>query len=75
MTLIITRIYADLVAAQAAVPSLGVRGHPDNDLNIISRHGDGKIADRMRTARVKTRRLWCSDAFNAEVLTFCDDGR
>ncbi len=55
MTTIITRLYPDIAAAQAAVHELMGRGHSDDYLNIISRDGDGSVADRMRAARVNAR--------------------
>lgn len=55
MTTIITRLYSDIAAAQAAVHDLMGRGHSDEYINIISRDGDGSVGDRMRAARVNAR--------------------
>jgi hypothetical protein len=55
MTTIITRLYSDTAAAQAAVHDLMGRGHSDDYINIISRDGDGTVGDRMRAARVNAR--------------------
>ncbi len=55
MTTIITRLYANTAAAQAAVADLRGRGHDEDYINIIAREGDGSVADRMLAARVNSR--------------------
>jgi hypothetical protein len=55
MTTIITRLYANIAAAEAAAHDLMGRGHSDDYINIISRDGDGSAVDRMRAARVNAQ--------------------
>ncbi|WP_309663389.1 hypothetical protein [Tabrizicola sp.] len=54
MTTIITRLYANTAAAQAAVADLMGRGHGEDYIDIISREGDGTVRDRMLAARVSS---------------------
>jgi hypothetical protein len=52
MTTIITRLYADAGKARAAAQDLMGRGHSDDYIGIITRDGDGSVADRMHAWRV-----------------------
>ncbi|MGL4234540.1 hypothetical protein [Tabrizicola sp.] len=52
MTTIITRLYADTAAARAAANDLIGRGHSDDYISIITKDGDGSVADRMTASRV-----------------------
>lgn len=55
MTTIITRLYSNTAAAQAAVNDLLGRGHSEDYIDIISQDGNGAVTDRMRSARVSSK--------------------
>lgn len=52
MTTIITRLYADVTAAQAVVTALVNSGHRPATIDVITRDGPLPATDRMRAARV-----------------------
>jgi hypothetical protein len=54
MTTIITRLFSNTAAAQAAVNDLLGRGHSEDYIDIITQDGNGAAADRMRAARVSS---------------------
>ncbi len=55
MTTIITRLFKDTAAAQAAMNDLLDRGHSGSNIEVISGGGDASLSDRIRTARVNAR--------------------
>ena len=55
MTTIITRLYANTAAAQAAVNDLKGGGHSEEYVFVIGKDGDGTVAGRMVAARVNAK--------------------
>jgi hypothetical protein len=52
MTTIITRLYPDLATAASVALALKESGHNPSTIDVITRSGDGPVADRLRRARV-----------------------